>query len=83
MLGQMKAKAFEDADKENLVKLLNLTHSKIKDLSGKEAFEYFQLMSWAQKVLLVKVSQNIMGDIKVHEIEEPVKKSSKKVKASK
>lgn len=78
-LEALKQKSFEDKDKENLVKLLNLTHRKIAGLDGKEAFEYRDLMAWAQQVLLAKVGQNIMGEMIVHE---PKKKAAKK-KASK
>jgi len=77
---QLKAKAFEDKDKEKLVELLNLIHVKISNLNGKEAFEYFKLMQWAQQVLLVKVNQNIMGEMKVHEAPLPEKKATKKAK---
>lgn len=68
-LGTLKAKSFEDVDKENLVKLLNLIHLKISNLNGKEAFEYFQLMNWAQQSLLPKIDANIMGVPKLHETE--------------
>ena len=74
---QLKAKAFEDKDKENLVKLLNLLHTKISGLDGKEAFEYFRLMQWAQQSLLPKVNDHIIGEPVVHEIPEEPKKKSK------
>ena len=73
----LKAKSFEEKDKENLVKLLNLIHTKISGLDGKEAFEYRDLMAWAQQVLLVKVNQGIIGEPKVHEIPEKKKRKSK------
>ncbi len=83
-LQELKAKSFEEKDRDNLVRLLNLIHSKIANLDGKEAFEYRDLMAWAQQVLLVKVNQGIMGDFKVHSLPEeeskPLKKQSPKNK---
>lgn len=71
---ELKAKSFEEKDKENLVKLLNLVHTKISNLDGKEAFEYRDLMAWAQQTLLVKVNQGIMGEPKVHSLPEETEK---------
>lgn len=69
-IAELKAKSFEEVDKENLIKLLNLIHLKISNLSGKESFEYYQLMSWAQQVLLPKINDNIMGVPQLHETKE-------------
>lgn len=79
----MKQKTFEEKDKENLVKLLNMMHSKIQNLDGKEALEYHKLLSWAQQILLKKINDNIMGEMKVHEIPEEKSEKPKAKKAKK
>lgn len=66
---QLKEKSFDEQDKEKLIKLLNLMHTKISNLNGKEAFEYRDLMGWAQQVLLKKVNNHIMGEAKIVEPE--------------
>jgi len=66
---KLKAKSFEEADEKQLVKLVNLVHKKIGDLSGEEAFEYFKLMAWVQNTLIPKVKDNIVGDPVIHEAE--------------
>jgi len=70
---ELKAKSFEDKDVEQFTKLLNMMHSKISDLDGKEAFEYFKLMQWAQQVALPKIKEHVVGEPKVHEIQEESK----------
>lgn len=73
----LKKNSFEEKDKSNLVKLLNLVHNKIDNLNGKEAFEYRDLMAWAQQVLLTKVNDNILGDPVIHELPEKEPKAKK------
>lgn len=81
---ELKAKSFEEKDVENFASLVNLMHTRIAGLSGKEAFEYFKLMQWAQHHMLPKIKQNVMGDPKIvtpeKDNKENKKKSSKKDK---
>ena len=75
----LKNKSFEEKDIENFVKLLNLVHSRISGLDGKEAFEYFKLTSWAQQTVLPKMKAHVLGEPRIHEAKETkeVKKETK------
>ena len=72
---------FEEKDVEKMVKLMNLTHNRITGLDGKEAFEYRDLMAWAQQILVPRMKDLIVGDVKVHEAQPPEKVSKAKKKS--
>lgn len=74
---QLKAKSFEEKDVENFAKLLNLMHTKISGLDGKEAFEYFKLMSWAQQTMMPKIKDHVLGEPIIHEQEPQETEESK------
>ena len=75
----MLGNKFDDKDLQNSKDLLNFinTHGKF-NISVKETIEFFRLLSWAQQVLTKKISENIVGDIKVHEAPVKPKPKSKK-----
>ena len=77
---ELKAKSFEEQDKEKLVKLLNLMHTKVGGLDGKEAIEYVQLMQWAKQSLYSKIESHVLGEPKIIETEEPKPKKTKSKK---
>ena len=79
---ELKTKSFEEKDVEQFAKLLNMVHLHISGLDGKEAFEYFKLMSWAQQTAMPKIKAHVMGEPKIVEAppEEP-KKRGRPVKA--
>jgi hypothetical protein len=76
-LEEIKEKAFEDKDLDKIASLLNLMHGHVTGLDGKQAFEYFKVMQWAQQSLIPKMKANIVGEIKVHEAPKKPKKSKK------
>jgi len=76
---ELKQKSFEEKDVEQFASLLNLMHNKVNNLDGKEAFEYFKLMQWAQQSMMPKIKSHIMGEPKVHE-QEPKKETKAKAK---
>ena len=80
---ELKAKSFEDKDVEQFTKLLNLMHTKITNLDGKEAFEYFKLMQWAQQTALPKIKDHVLGEPKIITPEEDKKEPKKKAKSKK
>ena len=72
-LQSLKEKSFEEKDVEQFAKLLNLMHDHITGLDGKKAFEYFKLMSWAQQAMMPKLKAHVLGEPKIHEIDEEKK----------
>jgi hypothetical protein len=86
-LENLKDAAFEEQDKERLVEFLNFITLKARfELDVKEAIKLRDFLAWMQSTVLVKMSKNIMGEVKVHEgvVDAPVqKKASSKKKASK
>ena len=65
---KLKSKTFSESDAEQFVKLLNMMHTKVTGLNGKEAFEYFKMMQWAQQSMLPKIKELVLGEPKVHEL---------------
>ncbi len=77
---ELKAKSFDDKDKEKLVKLLNLMHTKVSGLDGKDAVEYVNLMQWAKQTLYAKIDSHVLGEPKIVEAPEDKKPKAKKAK---
>lgn len=81
-LEELKRGSFDEKDKEKLVEFLNFISENAEfNLGVKEVVSFFNLLSWAQNVLLKKINENIMGTPKVIEPEaetEPKKSGKKK-----
>ena len=73
-LGNLKVRSFEEADVEKTAELLNFIgkHAKFT-LDVQEVIKFYGLLSHTQSVILPKMKQSIMGDVKVHAPAEPAK----------
>lgn len=78
--------SFNEKDKEKLTEFLNFIAKKGKfEVDVEDTIKFFKLLSWAQQSLMMKISGNIISDIKEHKDIVPVKepKKASKKKASK
>lgn len=66
-LQELQAKSFSEQDTKNLIKFLNLVHTKIDGLNAEQAIDYVQLMGWAKNVVLPKMQAHLMGEPKIVE----------------
>ena len=79
---------FSEKDLENITKLLNFIAKNAEfTMNTAQVIEYFGLMAWAQKELVMKIKENILEVKAIHEPvpepKKPARRSSKSTKSSK